>query len=348
MNAAVNNVVGFHNKSVHSTITSFLEYKGDRSINTQKAYEKDIKLFFMYARGKELPLLEESDLNFSPEDVIKYRNHLRRLKKKSSDEAKYKNKSINRMIDSLRSLYDFLERCKYDVDKSAFALDDLPENDSEEIGYLTLEELEQMVELAKTLPNGLQKSLLIELGWKTSIRMDALLSITWKDFKKVKDDIWLVRAVDKGNEVREMPITDEFYNRILILKGDASLTDRVFQMGSTTVFETVETLKKLIGITEDRRVSFHSVRKFLIDLMVEYGDLKAAMAQSGHKNIQTLWNHYAKKQKDYEAMAGIMIERRYNEAALEEVSKEELLAIIKADGLVKNRVLMTLARGNRG
>jgi len=347
MTAMINNVTGLNIKSVHSTIQTFLEYKGDRSKNTKISYEKDIKLFYMYAKNKNLNELEAIDLEFTIDDVLKYRNYLRGLRKNSDGERKYANKSINRMIDSLRSLYSYLERAKYNVDKMAFALDDLPENDSEEIGYLTLMELEQMVELAKTLPNGLQKSLLIELGWKTSIRMDALLSITWKDFKKVKDGVWVVRAIDKGNEEREMPITDQFYQRIYAMKGESKSTDRVFQMGSTTVFNTVETLKRIIGIAEDRRVSFHSIRKFLIDLMVEHGDLKAAMAQSGHKSIETLWKHYANKQKDYESMAGILIERSFNESTLDDLSKDELLAIIKNDSLVKNRVLMALARGKR-
>ncbi|WP_064198998.1 tyrosine-type recombinase/integrase [Brevibacillus brevis] len=347
MNTAVNNIVGFNNRSVYSTITSFLEYKGDRSDDTQKAYKKDIKIFFMYTRNKNIDQLEVIDLEFTIEDVIKYRNYLGGLKK-ADGERKYVNKSINRMIDSLRSLYSYLERAKYDVDKSAFALDDLPEHDSKEIGYLTLEEIEQMIEHAKSLPNGTEKYIFWELGWKTSIRINALLSITWEDFRKVNDDIVIVRAIEKGNEIREMPITNEFYQRILEIRGNAKPTDRVFKFGSTTVFNTMEILKERIGISEDREVSFHSVRKFLIDLMVDLGDLKAAMAQSGHKSIETLWKHYANKQKDYESMAGVMIERTLNEAALDEMSKEELLAIIKADGQIKNRVLMKLARGKRG
>jgi site-specific recombinase XerD len=346
MGALVNNVVGFDNKSVHSTILAFLDYKGDLSSNTRKAYEKDIKIFFMYTRGKELNQLihsnnieEYSDLRFTKEDVVKYRNYLQKLKKPGSNDKKYKNKSINRMINSLRSLYDFLVSCEYKVNKDAFKLKDLPENDSEEIGYLKLFEMEKMVELAKTLPNGLQKSLFIELGWKTSLRMEALLSLTWKDFERIDDDIWLVKAIEKGNEKKEMPITNDFYLRLLEIKtGDNN--SPVFEISATTVRDTINTLKRMIGIEEDRNISFHSIRKFLIDWMIERGDLKGAALHAGHKSIETTWKHYAKKHKDYRSMAGIIIEQRPDISKLESLTKDELMGLIKNDQLVIDRLMI--------
>lgn len=339
MSVALHNLINIRVNNVYSTIQTFLDYKGERSKNTRNAYESDIVLFFKIMRNKKLNQLNEEDLYFTKEHVVTYRKLLQNLKNKNG-ERRYKNRSINRKINSLRSLYDFLVECEYKVNKAAFKIDDLPENDSEEIGYLTLQEIESMVKLAKELPNGEQKSLFIELGWKTSLRMEALLSLTWKDFKQVDNDVWLVCAIDKGNEKREMPITSNFYNRILSIKHTKSSQEKVFDFGKTTVHETVEILKKKLNIDEERNVSFHSIRKFLIDWLIEQGDLKGAAVHAGHASIETTWKHYARKHKNYRSMAGILIEKKMDISILESLSKEELLTLIKnSNQFVQNQLI---------
>lgn len=338
MNAVVNLPV--HN--VYNTIQTFLDYKGERSNNTKIAYESDIILFFQIMRNKSLNQLTYEDLLFTKEQIITYRKQLQRIKT-SKGERKYSNSTINRKINSLRSLFEFLSECEYKVNKGALSLDDLPENDSEEIGYLTLNEVETMVEVAKSHPNGIEKSIFLELAWKTSLRMDALLSLRWKNFKKVdNDDIWLVVAIDKGNKKREMPITNDFYQRILQLKGNKKKDDKVFSFGKTTVHNTMELLKEQLQIDEDRNVSFHSIRKFLIDWLIEQGDLKGAAQHAGHSSIETSWKHYANKHRNYRSMAGILIENKVDCSVLETLSKEELLTIImKSNQFVQNQLIKT-------
>lgn len=328
--------------NVGKTIHTFLEYKGERSDNTKKSYEADIKLFFQIMRNKELNELSIDDLHFTKELVINYRKHLQRIKDKKGG-RKYSNRSINRKIKSLSSLFGFLLENGYEVNKFAFNLDDLPENETEEIGYLTLNEVESMVQIVKDHPNGLEKSIFWELAWKTSLRLEALLSLCWKDFKKVdNDDIWLVKAIDKGNKKREMPITDDFYQRILQIKGDKKKDDKVFSFGKTTVHKTMELLKEQLQIDEDRNVSFHSLRKFLIDWLIEQGDLKGAALHAGHASIETAWKHYSNKHRNYRSMAGILIEQKRDVSILENLSKEELIAVIKdSNQFVQSQIIKT-------
>lgn len=340
MNLLQPNVVGFDNKSVHSSIMTFLEYKGDKSTNTREAYERDIKYFFTYMKNKDLTQLTEDDLWFEKEDVIRYRNHLKNIKIKS--ERKYSNTTINRMIASMRSLFNFFD--KFKVNEKAFRIDKLP-SDSEEIGYLTLDEMVEMVEQARDLSRGLEKSLFLELGYKTSIRLEALLTVTVRNFKKVSDDIYLVCVKDKNNKVTSQPISNQFYQRLMQLKTSDDKDERLFKFSNTTVQDTINTLKDRMNIDPERNVSFHSVRKVLIDWMIEQGDLKGAAAHAGHASIETTWKHYANKHRDYSQMAGILVEQQLDVSLLEQMSKEDLVELIKQDRGVLSKVLNMIKVG---
>lgn len=325
---SVNRVQNLPVRSVHKSIQTFLNHKGKKSTHTQKAYESDIKMFFSFMRGKDLSDLTENDLNFTQEEVIEYQDWLMELEGKNN-KRKYKNTSINRKINSLRSLYSYLLKNKYDVDAYAFDIDELPEHDSEVIGVLTVEEAKQLVELAKNLPNGLEKSLLIELAYKTSIRLGAILSLKLDNFKKHDDEIWIIEVIDKGNKKDKKPISNEFYNR-LINTLNRQKEERLFQMSRTTINDAISEICKQMNITKDRNISFHSLKKVAINwILEETGDIALALIQGNHSNHKVMLDHYVEMNKNYSEYAGIAMDNEIDINEIEKYSKECLISAIR-------------------
>jgi integrase len=347
MNAIRNNVHLLNAKSVHNSINSFLNEKGDSSSNTRMAYEKDIKNFFMTMLSKELSQLTPDDLRFEKPDIINYRTYLKEMKKADGVSPKYKNSSINRFIDSVRSLFIELRSNGYSeyIDEFAFNFKNLPENDSKTAGDLTEEEFNLMVKKALTLENGLMKSLLIGLAARTSIRLSALLKLTWKDITRINhgewEGRWLVNVVDKGNKEDEKPIEDVFYEQLLDIQVDGQ--DKIFSISDTAVNRFIKRLCEMIGIDEERNITFHSLKGYGANTVIDNGgSMEDAKRQCNHVSIATTSKYYMRRVKDYSKYAGIIMDSKFDTTPLEELDKEQLLSLIKATSTRTQRDIMAV------
>lgn len=321
-----------NNKTVKSDIELFLKEEC-QSINTRKSYMTDIKQFFKTMRNKSIDELNEYDLKVEYADVLKYRSIIK--------EKYNSNSTVNRKINSVGSLYKFLKRIKYDVDLSAFKVKHLKETQSKTIGNLKPYESEMIIEESKTLPNGEEKSLCLELLYKTSIRVDAITKLTWNDFVETDDDIVIVNVYDKGEKEDNKPITKEFYNRLLQLKSDS---DYVFSFKKITVQRAFDTVIDKLGFDKERNLSVHSLKKSLINWIIdETGDITQGAKQGNHKSINTTYKYYYDKKKDYTNMPGILIEKNNDIEELNELSKDELIELINSCTLrTKNEIISKL------
>lgn len=337
---AKNNVQMLNVKSVHNTIQMFLKEKGDNNKNTRMAYEKDIANFFQLMIGKELSQITVDDLKFDKNDIMNYRSHLMELKKPDGT-AKYKNSSINRFIDSVRSLFVELEGNGYDeyINSKAFRLKNLPERNTTKAGELTDDEFELMEETALTLENGLMKSLLIGLAGRTSIRLSALLSLTWSDITRIDDEMWLVHVIDKGNKEDDKPIMNSFYEKLLEIKVGGQ--DKIFNISDTAVNNMINRLCKLLEISEDRNITFHSLKGYGINVVIDNGGSAFdAKDQANHANMETTDKRYRKRTKDWSKYAGVIIDSKLDIGELDTLDKDQLLALIKATSSVTQRQIM--------
>ncbi len=315
------------------------ELKAD---NTRRAYKKDIEYFFWYMKNKNINELvyigskdKSCDLWFEYKDVLRYRNHLRDVMGKKS--------TINRKIAAMRKLYKYLAKNNYEVNQFAFEVDDLERDDLESSGVLTPDEAKVMWTLAEEMPNGVEKSIFLEVAWNTSIRVSALLSLTWKQIKNVKEKQWEIEVKDKG-KINKQGISDELYNRLLTLKREDE--ERVFTLSYTTVYETVIEISRKMGIPAERNISPHSVRKSLIDWGVKVLKDPVAAAKQGNHNLEVMYKYYLSQNPDYSDRPAFKYKEGNDLTALKELAMtnpEKLFDLIqKASYSTQNELLSLL------
>lgn len=220
----VNNVTKLNQNRVYNHISSFIRDKANSSENTALGYETDIRQFFKFFKGKDIEQIEETDLKLIHSDILDYRTFLKELN--------YKNTTINRKINTVRSLYNFLKGNDYDVNPFATKVKVLPD-DSERIGFLSPDEAIFLSELALTeRQNGIQKQALILLAASTSMRKSAILNLKFSDISASLDDenkyiIYSPEILDKGKKV-DKEIHKDLYDIIISFKGDRQDDDKIF------------------------------------------------------------------------------------------------------------------------
>jgi integrase len=322
------NVVMLHNDSVHAHITKFLNRLGSDSENTKVEYKRDIERFFKLMLGKDTNQLSIKDLDIKKIDVEEYQTFLIK--------QGYKASSINRWIASVKSLYNSFEEngFKYTNEQGEIVyIKAAPLNvdkldtakDSESYGMITHEEMKEMIRLANELPNGQEKSLMLELASVTSFRLDALVQLKWSDFRK-ENDTWVIKTIDKS-KTNEKSIRTDLYERLLATKTD----NKVFHMTAKTFERTIKTLATQIGIDDDRNITFHSIKKYgIMEVwMATGGDIIKTAEQGNHSSFETTKKYYMMFEKDYSTMPCLLIGQSVDISPLEEMSKEELLKLIK-------------------
>jgi integrase len=319
MRALENRVVGLNIRNVYNSIITFLDEEL-RTDNTRRAYKNDIEYFFLYMCKdiNGINELTEGHLKFEYEDVLRYRGHLKR---------KYNGKAttINRKITSLKKLYKYLSKVKYNVDLLAFELEELPELNSEKINVIPPEIAIKMVDLAKGLPKeGMEKSLIIETLFYSSIRIDATLNLKWSDFRRVDHDKWLITTIDKQKEHRK-PISDRLYQKLLENKKDDT---NVFTIKDPKTINTaISELSGKMGIKE--KYTCHSFKKSLINWeLKENGDVRIAAKQGNH-HVETMMEYYEEEFQDWDRYPSIAYEQEVDLSKLESLNGEELIGLIK-------------------
>lgn len=344
--AIANNVVALGTKSVPDLIRLFLEQFNDgpnrRNSKTSYSYEGDIVRFFKTIINKDISQLSIKDIaSVKKSDVIEYRSILF---------AKgYATASIKRYIDSIRSLYKFFEEDQLEyidennkshhITASIFKLPAIKITDSEPYGSYTDKEVKTMIELAKDLPNGIEKSLAIELASKTAFRISAIVSLKFSDFRK-EDGVWVVKTIDKG-KVHEKAIHEEFFNRIFATKID----DKLFHFSSKTLERTIGQLNDQMNLDPKRNLSFHSLKKYSMKevFLLTDKDFAATAQQGNHSSFETSYNYYLEFQNDYSNMASLLVGMEIDLSVFEKLSKEDLLQLIySSDRDTQNKLLNSL------
>lgn len=315
-------IVILNQNNVFSSITAFINDRGANSDNTKKAYETDIRQFFQMMRQKEVEHLKEADLIFQHKDILRYKEELSNLYNS--------NTTVNRKLSTIKNLFEFLKIDHQGIRTEVFQVGRLKEKVNS-YGVLSLDEAQKMIEVAKELPSGTEKSLIIELATFTSIRLTALLSLTWKNIKNV-DGFWIVSVYDKGEKLDEKPISNDLYTRLLVLKTDSY---KIFTLTDKTCQRAIKQLCEKIGINdEERNITFHSLKKVGVNWIIDAtGDITKGAQQGNHSNIQTTFKHYRSKRKDFGSMAGILMSNQVDLSPLEDMNKEELIQLIQSSSL---------------
>ena len=333
-------------RSLSNTIDMILNELAESSKNTAKNYRSNYREFFIMIIDKEMEFVTWKDLfSITYEDILKYRKDLRK---------RNINKTINAKVSSLRTLYHELHKIDRRVDVVVVDAKKLPENEtkSRSWGSLTEEEVDGLLEHCKLLPNREKpyiKKMFFKTAYVTAIRQGALLKLKWRDLVQVdtgldngNQKVWVIRAKDKG-KITETPISDELYEELIQLKnvrhhdGFRDMrTDRIFYVTEKTLSRTLGNYCKEVGISEDRNIVLHSLKKASIDKVYsETRDINKTARHGHHANIEMVYQHY-------QGMNDSILEKpsytMFNDteedlSVLEELSKEELIEVIKKSGM---------------
>lgn len=307
-------------KNVYSTIHTFLLRKGQDSENTKDTYGRHIRDFFRTMRGKELEDLVESDLIFTSEQIEAYQVRLKEA---------YKGTTVNNAMSAIKECYEKLKKSGFNVDMDCFILDRYDEHDKESYDTLTHEEVLKIIDLVSKTRKGVEKALLVRFAYATAFRKTSILEMKWNQIVNI-DGQWYAKVLGKGNKWSHKKLTDGLYEALMDFKGDKSSDEKIFKLTTRSINKMMNYIRDNMDFG-DRRIVFHSFKKASINEVniITGGDLKAMQAHGDHSDVATTLNDYMTK-KNLEDLVAVDINTKIPTEAFEELSKEELVGLLKS------------------
>jgi integrase len=305
-------------------IDNFLNDKKARSENTYKNYKIDIEQFFNFIFNRHYKYLTAQDIeSITPDEIVEYR-----LKLQEEGKA---NATINRKTTSIRKLFSYLEATNPNIRKAIFGIvEKMKENDTESYGVLTWEEAQTMMELIKKYKDGDKLSLLFELAVKTCYRLRVLLDLTLNDIhveEKNGQKFHVIKMIDKG-EKHIKPISEGVYNRLVAMA--TNKTESIFDFSPSTVGRRFQMVVEEMELDARRNIKFHSLKKCGINFVFDStGDIMLAQQQGNHKSASTTMKSYLEHKNDYSKMPSYTMGESIDLEPLNELSKEQLIELIK-------------------
>lgn len=321
-------------KSVYNDILIFLNRNNE---NTGKVYKKDIGDYFVFMAGKQLEQLTKEDIEYlqvgsdkekvMSKHVDEYKNHLRKTGLKDT--------SIIRKIISVRSLYKFLSANGYDVNYTAFETHGLSSNvDSYDV--LTKEQVDRLAEFAleeEAYPEELH--VFIYVASQTSLRVDALLSVTWDNIEfDEHSGFHVIKAIDKRDQQRVCPVDAWLFEKMVKLRELLEVGDSGKLFPNLKQDYINKKIKKIayekMKVSKKKKIVTHSLRKSAISHEFQTtGNLDLARRQSGHRSVETLMNSYVVHTVDYNQLAGIRMFKQLDESVVDLLDKKEIIELLK-------------------
>jgi integrase len=324
MNAA-EKIIKLDNTKVYDQIEKYLTKHSYNSNSTELAYRKDIELFFKLMRKKELQYLTREDIQITLDDLEDF---IDMLYKEADDEGNrsYANKTINRKISAIKGVIRYLAGKKLVDDVSFLELiESLPEANNS-YGVLEAHEVFKMSELClEEREKGDVKRLLLLFALDTAIRKTAILNLKWSNFIEQEDGV-LVTVVDKGNKEMRQKISLDFYKELLTIKGDS---DKVFNISSDSLDNTMKRLKIKMGIQDERNIVFHSIRKAAVTYRYRLtGDILEAQRSANHSNVSTTMIYL--QHEDYGTIGAVSGSKELDMELYKKVDQEVLIKAIES------------------
>lgn len=150
---------------------SFLKYLKDTrgmSENTMEAYRRDIQAFSRFLEGKG----KEDPSGARETDIIEYLMALKEAGKSKS--------TVNRKLASIRSYYTFLERSGKIPSNPAENIHS-PKISRKTISYLTVEEVEHLLEMPDDSVFGIRDQAILEVMYASGVRVSEMIELTLSD-----------------------------------------------------------------------------------------------------------------------------------------------------------------------
>jgi integrase len=336
------NVVYAYDHKFVSFYETFIENKGKSSPNTAIAYRTDLTQFFKLIFNKESIQVRLSDmLSLTSLEAMKYHNALTG-----------KNATIKRKIAAVKSFLNALKVDYTQINENIFdnLLLESVENDRNGYGNIDWEEAFLFIEYAHIEQmEGDQMAMLLKLACISSIRLDALLNLTWEDNFRTKNEKGLlvnyIDTVDKGRR-HQTPLSVYFYNE---LREKLGMSGKLFpNLHQHKVGRFLKKITDYFEIDTHRNIKFHSFKKCGVNRVLDKtGDLTKAQIQGKHRSIVTTQTNYIALKDDLTLRPSFTLDQDINIITeIKDLSHAELLqAISKMSDSGKFELLRIIKKG---
>lgn len=269
-------------------INNYKDYllQNDKSENTVYAYVTDVNLYSKY--------LEKKEMNLYTSDNVAIMGYIQHLLNQGKSE-----RSINRIVISLRSFYGYL--------KSRSLVNDIPK-----ISYkssrttkklpqiLTVDEVDKIIRsVDKDGPKGIRDNALLELMYATGMKVSELISVNVED---VNLDLSFVKCIDNKHFERLIPIgrsacrAIEEYLAIRDQVADAGVTNLFVNLNGQKltrqgIWRIVKEYSHRAGIDKD--VNLNTFRhSFAVHLLQNGANVRAVQKLLGNQVLTYMDTYY--------------------------------------------------------
>jgi integrase/recombinase XerD len=251
-------------------ISSFLSQK---TPNTQKAYETDLRSFFEFYLNVSLTIKDITDTHISV--FLKENEHL-------------KKSTLARKKAAISAFLKYCFKKKYLDHNPAELLDPIHVPEQTQNRVLDHEDIMMMLEREKNERN----NVMIRLLYKTGIRAGELNKLKFIDIKK-RSDIYFLNVMGKGQKPRSIRIDIDTANKLKSLKNSEDMSEYIFKSKNFKTSLSIQAICKIIKAAAKRiglgdEVSTHWLRHSHATKALDNGvDLRVIQNTLGHDSILT-------------------------------------------------------------
>lgn len=261
----------------------YLRSEKNASTATETSYTTDFKIFLEFLKKSNFPT------NMRKLDTNEIRAYVVYLK----NEKKYKNATVRRKINSLKSFSKYLVEMDY-IEKDPTRAIHAPKKEKRLPKYFTVEQLKRLFETAKNSrePYALRDYMFIKIIAKCGLRRSEAIKLNFSDADFDKN---IIKVKGKGRKERVVPIDNELSDELFIylqsrlpLKNEAmfinSAGNRINAAKAQQIFTK---LMQKAGLA-NTGLTLHSLRHSYATYLVKSGtDISKVQKLLGHEDIGT-------------------------------------------------------------
>ncbi len=266
-------------------IEGFIKYltkEKKMSKNSLEAYERDVLDFFAFEKEKGIKDLAET----TNTEVVGY---LLKLKNEGKSAA-----TINRKLASTRSFFNYMQNAGI-VSGNPTSGIKTPKVERKELEYLTIEEVDKLLDSPSMDPRGLRDRAILELLYATGIRVNEVIAANVEDvnlrigFFTCPGEHGKARIIPIGRPARQALERYIYDARNMIIKDNRSekslfvnyYGQRMTRQGLWKVLKEYAEKEKI-----EHKLTPHTLRNSFAVHMIQNGaDLKSLQELLGHEDI---------------------------------------------------------------
>lgn len=260
---------------------TYLEKEKKVSENTIEAYVRDIEHFnyFVSLRGI-------SDLkDVTNTEIVAYLMNLKNENKSKS--------TVNRKLASIRTFYNYLLKTRVVKDNPTVDIK-TPKIERKKIEYLSIEEIEKLLDLPDETDKGMRDRAILELLYATGIRASELIEMKVEDvnlrmgFIKCAGEHSKARIIPMGRPCRQAVENYVYDVREKLLKGHNNETLFINYIGEKMTRQGLWKILKEYGDIAGFRIKLtpQVIRNsFAVHMLQNGADIKSLQELMGHEDI---------------------------------------------------------------